>query len=498
MLADTSPSQEPLAAIADPPPRSHPRMPRALAYLLTATFLVALAWALVTPAFQAPDENSHFGYVQSLADGPGLPGAADRPLFSTEQNLAAADSNADQAAQQPAVKMEWSARVYEQWRDRERALPRAARSDGGGPNPASANPPLYYLYGAAAYKAAGGDVFDRLLALRVASLLWLLVTVAAVWLLAGEVTGRDRVLQLAAASLAGLAPMTSFLSASVTPDAMLYAVWSLVLWLGVRIIKHGLTWRLALALFALAGAACCVKSTSFGLIPGVLLVLGIGLWRARRRRLATLGAGAIGLAVTLGVWKLVAEGTGRATASQLTAATDTAGVNIRMLLSYLWQFYLPRLSFQDDFAFVRDGLAVDYFWLQGVWGAFGWLEVSFPPVTYDLLIALTAIVIAAAALTTWRTRRSVDWGVAAFLVLVTLTLLAGLHWTEFQQIARGGEPLNQGRYLLPLVGVAGLVLLQALRALPARKRPYGVATVIGVLLVLQFLSLGIMLDRFYA
>ena len=87
---------------------------------------------------------------------------------------------------------------------------------------------------------------------------------------------------------------------------------------------------------------------------------------------------------------------------------------------------------------------------------------------------------------------------AAFLVLVTVALLAGLHWTEFRQIWRGGGALNQGRYLLPLVGVAGLVLAQALRMLPLRARSYGVAGVVGGLLVLQLTGLALMLDRFYA
>jgi len=475
-----------------------------LACLLGATLLLAVAWALVTPAFQAPDENSHFGYVQSLAEGQGLPGTADRPLFSTEQGLASDNSNADQAAQQPDVKMEWSGLAYERWRGRDRALPDGARSDGGGPNPAANNPPLYYLYEAAAYEAAaGGDLFDRLLVLRLASLLWLLVGVVAVWLLAGEMTGRDRLLQLAAASLAGLAPMMSFLSASVTPDAMMYALWSLVLWLGVRVLKRGLSWPLALALFLLVGAACCVKATSYSLLPAAALVLAIGWWRQRPRSLGTAAAAAaaalLGLALTLGVWKLVAVGADRATSGQLSAAASTDGLNLRMLLSYVWQFYFPMLPFQDDFAFPGStALPVDYIWLRGSWGAFGWLELTFPPITYDLLIGITVVVVAAAITTVWRTRRSTDWAVAAFLVLVTVALLGGLHWTEFQQIARGGGALNQGRYLLPLVGIAGLVVAQALRALPPRWRPHGTATVVGGLLVLQLVALGLMLDRFYA
>jgi 4-amino-4-deoxy-L-arabinose transferase-like glycosyltransferase len=480
-----------------------PRVPSALVWLLGATLILALAWAFVTPAFQAPDENSHFGYVQSLADGPGLPGTADRPFFSTEQELAADNSNAEQAAQQPHVKMEWSRLAYERWQQKQRTLPQDARSDGGGPNPAASNPPLYYLYEAAAYEAAGrGDLFDRLLALRTASLLWLLVTVAAVWLLTGEVTGRDRLLQLAAASVAGLAPMMTFLSASVTPDAMMFALWSLVLWLGVRAIKRGLAWPLALVLFGLVGAACCVKSTSFGLVPGAVFVLAIGLWRRRPRRLgpsaAVIGGALLGLALTLGVWQLLATGADRAASAQLDAATATPGLNPRMLLSYLWQFYLPRLPFQQDFAFLARDLPLDAIWLQGIWGAFGWLEVTFPTFIYRMLAVVTAAVIAGAGVTIWRTRHKTDWGVAAFLALVTVTLLAGLHWTEFQQISRGEGPLNQGRYLLPLVGVGGLVVAQALRVVPARMRAHGVAAVIGGLLVLQFVGLGLMLERFYA
>ena len=65
-----------------------------------------------------------------------------------------------------------------------------------------------------------------------------------------------------------------------------------------------------------------------------------------------------------------------------------------MLLSYVWQFYLPRLPFQDDFAFPGPTRCRSTtIWLQGAWGSFGWLEVDFPPLVYDVLIAVTAIVV---------------------------------------------------------------------------------------------------------
>ena len=69
------------------------RPPAALIALLAVVAIVGVAWALVTPAFQAPDENSHFGYVQTLAERFALPGQPDRPPLSREQVVAGSLSN---------------------------------------------------------------------------------------------------------------------------------------------------------------------------------------------------------------------------------------------------------------------------------------------------------------------------------------------------------------------------------------------------------------------
>jgi hypothetical protein len=99
---------------ASPEPRRRRlRVPAPLLALLAATTLLGLMWALLTPALQAPDENAHTGYVQSLADGPGLPGNGGRALLSTEQTTAAAASNADQTAAVLDTRPEWSAQAYE-------------------------------------------------------------------------------------------------------------------------------------------------------------------------------------------------------------------------------------------------------------------------------------------------------------------------------------------------------------------------------------------------
>jgi 4-amino-4-deoxy-L-arabinose transferase-like glycosyltransferase len=480
------------------------RPPAALVALLLLTAIVGVAWALVTPAFQAPDENSHFGYVQTLAERFALPGQAGRPPLSREQIIAGSLSNSDQAAQQLQARMEWSRSAYDRWRAQAALLSHDARTDGGGGNPASSNPPLYYLYEAIPYRLAeGGDLFTRLTVTRLASVLWMLLTVAGVWLLAGEVFARERLAQLAAAGTAGLLPMVGFVSASLNPDAMLYAEWSVALWLGVRLLRRGPSLGGAAALFAVVGLACMTKATSYALIPAALFALAVALRRFHGRRVtgwlpAAVAAGAA-LVLTLGVWFVVARAAGRPAAAQVADATGAASFNLREFLSYVWQFYLPHLSFQTPFDQIPGShLPVYDIWLTTGWAAFGWLEVRFPGWVYVVLMVVTAGVAGLALAGLWRARRRVDLAVVGFLALGAVMLVAGLHWTEYHMLISHQGPFNNGRYLLPLVGIAGLAVAGAVRWLRPAARATGVAAALAALLVLNVLSLGLCLERFYA
>lgn len=477
-------------------------MPAPLGWLLVAVAVLGLAWAFLTPAWQAPDENSHFAYVQALGERFDLPGDPDRTIYSTEHGIAISAVNSDQVAGVLQTKPEWSEQAYQRWRARGSDLPERLRQDGGGPNPASSNPPLYYLYSSAAYRAAeSGDIFDRILAVRTAGLLWPLVVTLGAWLLAGELFGRDRLLQLAVAAVAGLVPMMSFISASVNPDGMLYAAWTLFLWLGVRALKRGLDAPTAAALGAVAGIAVVVKATSYALMPGLVLVLVLGAWRLRprslRRLAAIVGSAGAALAATLGVWVLIARSLDRAASTQLAGTGSGAGRDFNQLASYLWQFYFPKLPFQEPFP-SSTGLPVYDVFLKGAWGSFGWLEVVLAEPVYVALAVVTVGTFAAAGVALWRGRRSIDLRIALFLVLVAGTLLAGLHWTEYHFVIGGNPNFMQGRYVLPLVALGGAALAKALTLVPRVWRAPGVAMAIGLLVALQLYSLGLVLQRYYA
>lgn len=469
--------------------------------------IVGIAWALFVPPFQAPDENSHFAYVQTLVEEFELPGDSKRPNYSsTEQRLAMSRSNAEQAAAVPETKPEWSRAAYERWRDLDARLGDAQRGDGGGPNPARSNPPLYYLYLSPAYLVeSGGDIFDRLYVMRLWSVLLLLVTVTGAWLLAGELFERDRRLQLVAAAVVGLQPMVSFLSASVNPDALLYAVWSIALWLGVRLLKRGLTLGQAVALLAVVGFGVTVKATAYALLPAALLALLIGALRRRRVGggvVAIACAALLAFAIPAVAWFATAAALDRAAVNEVATGTQRptptiTSFNPREFGSYLWQFYLPKLPFQKSFGGIPK-LPLYDLWLKGGWAEFGWLEVRFPEWVYGILAALSALALVGAGIAVYRRRATLDLAVAGFLATAVLVLLAGLHWTEFRTLIGGAGSFNQGRYLLPLISLGGAAVAAAISVLPARRQMLAGGLVIGGLFALELFSLAIVGGRFYA
>lgn len=469
--------------------------PPALGALLLLALLLGLAWTLVTPPWQSPDENSHFGYVQHLVETGEIPGDPDRPSISTEQATAATLSGADQAAAQELAPMELRPAREREYERVAREFGEEQRSDGGGLNPAAFNPPLYYLSVAPAYLVfEDASVFTRLWAMRVLSLGWLLLSVLAGWLLARELFGPDPVAKVAIAGLAGLAPMTQFIGASVTPDAALYPLWTLALAVGVRLLRLGATPRRAAALGVLVGLAVLTKATSYVLVPAAGAALLAAAWRSRSALPVLVGAAV--LAVTVAPWFLLSASLDRPAAAQVGVVAGQTGFQPNEFASYLWQYYLPRLPFMTEFRTVAETLPAYDLLIKGSFGQFGWLEVQLPEWVY--VVVSGAVLLTLGTLLVQLVRRRRLTLPAAYLALLTVGLLAALHLGEYPQLKGGATNFIQGRYLLPLVGVAGAALVQATRGLPEARRRQGIGALLGLLLVVDAWGLWLTLERFHA
>jgi 4-amino-4-deoxy-L-arabinose transferase-like glycosyltransferase len=501
------------------------RVPAPLALLLVVVALFGAGWALIVPAWGNADEDAHFAYSQTLAELGDLPGHGDRGV-STEQRLSMTLTNTDETTVVASAKPEWS-RAFERRFDREQGA--AARDDGGSGRSSTANyPPAYYLYETVPYRlAAGADIFTRLYAMRLFSLLWLLVTTAAAWLLAGEVFGRRRQLQLVTAAAVGLWPTVAWISSSVNPDGMLIAFWSLSTWLAVSLVKGNRSAVRAAALCACVGLALVTKATAFALVPPAAFALGVAAWEARGRvdlrRLAATAAVIAPLALLVGGWALVAHANGRSPYAQAALVSSAANSSAaggasgepttrapsaNEFASYLWQYYLPQLPFQHEINFTFPAISrypAYQTWLAGGWANFGWANVWFPSWVYLIFLGATALALGALALTAVRRLRAPGpWRpgrrtlrVAILLAVTAGALLAGLHWTEFNMWLEQHPPFLQGRYILPLAPLFALALAQATRAFARRWQPAAQAAVLGSLVVLQLACLGLEASRYY-
>ena len=166
----------------------------------------------------------------------------------------------------------------------------------------------------------------------------------------------------------------------------------------------------------------------------------------------------------------------------------------------MWQFYLPRLPFMTDFPTVAHTIPVYDVWFKGIWASFGWTEVHVPQPRLRRARRADAGRggrRGRAALALARRRRTGRCSRSSSLVAVSL--LAGLHWSEYHLLKAGAANFNQGRYLLPLVGVAGVVLALAVRRLaaaPAGRSRWRSCS--ADCWCCRSLSLGLVLERFYA
>ena len=185
--------------------------PKPLAALLIIVVVVGLAWALVVPPWQSPDETTHFAYAESLAENFMLPGIKGRPGESSDEALADGAVGASRGAFYPqSSPPDWSRADYSAYLARERGGDAPSKSDGSGPIADQQNPPLYYLFADLPYLLDhGGTTFGRLYDIRITGVLLLALTTTGAWLLAGEALGRRRLPQLACAAVAGLLPMST-------------------------------------------------------------------------------------------------------------------------------------------------------------------------------------------------------------------------------------------------------------------------------------------------
>jgi hypothetical protein len=471
------------------------------------TFLNAGAWALITPPFQTPDEPDHFSYAQYVAETghAASPTPSTRPAFSSDQALALEGAHSYGVLSSLDGKPPWLALYQGIW-EHERARSPHARDNGGGFTlGAAGHAPPYYLLAAAGYELVRSQsTYSQLTMVRLVSALLAAIVAACAFGIVRELLPRWPIAAVAAGLLVAFQPMFSFIGGAANNDNGINATAAISLYLLIRALRRGLSWRTALGLGLALALTPLMKETGYEIYPvAVIGVVGV-LWRYRRNLRPAPWLALIGSFVLVqGGWRLlrpvfypaehgVAGGGGGAISA--TGAVSTAEHMPLRFLEYLWELFLPRLSFMGEL--FPQGWPFFQVYIERGWGAFGWYMYLFPRWVFVIIVAVMAVVGVLGLRAAWTRRRALaarGWELLV-LVLWPIAVLVAVEAAFFAP--NGGRTVvaEQGRYIFPAIGaLAALAVLGSFGLHRRWQTPLLTALVvsmIGLSYAGQLLTLG--------
>jgi 4-amino-4-deoxy-L-arabinose transferase-like glycosyltransferase len=382
--------------------------------------IVGSAFAILTPAWQNPDEPAHYNYVRQLVVARRL------PVIEAQDWTAGLVPIAPNVRDIPTAQMTYQ----------------------------DHQPPLFYLLSMPVFALWKGDLIAlRLFALSVGALV-----VLCAYAVVNVVFPTRPALAALSASFVALLPQHLAIMASYNNDALAEALLNLTLLLAARLVvgRDALIPRQAVRLGFVAGLSLLTKAQAYLALPVALL----GTWLASRTqpiqdRRSTLGLLAIiaTVAALLGLpwWArnialyggLDFLGLQRHNEVVIGQPTTAEWLAERGLIE--WLSRMVQTTFQS------------------FWGQFGWMTIPLAPRIYLVLLAFTLL--SAALFLAWWLRSSRGKRQNASLTLAqsrALTLMAALAlltllafvWYNAQFVQ------HQGRYLFPaLVPIATALAL---------------------------------------
>jgi hypothetical protein len=166
----------------------------------------------------------------------------------------------------------------------------------------------------------------------------------------------------------------------------------------------------------------------------------------------------------------------------------------------VWQFYLPKLGFMNEAIGPHDyGFRAAF--TERLYGTLAQLEVVLPHTLGTWLLWLTVLGLIALVVALVLQRDSVrrDAPIAIVLGTTVLALLLGLHLAAYRgMLSFPSDPIITARYLLPLLPLFGAAIVIVARVLPRIGASVFAGLVLAGGVALQFVSLGLLWERFYA
>lgn len=473
-------------------------------WLALIAFVVAangLTWSVVTPPFHAPDEYEHFAYIDTLAER-GMPHGNSIGAY-TDRFSDLLDTTVFGVALYPQSKPPWFKSDEAAWLARDRVLdiPNAPANHSSS---AAQYAPIFYAAAVVPYKLGGSSLIGKNWAVRMFALLMTIAAAMLAFLTARELAPGLEWFAPIVGLVAAFEPMFLHIGSSAHVDAMVTMLMCALLYVVARVMKRGLTLRLALLAGGIFALNAAVKPSGLAVAPALLLAAFFVVRkdpRPTKYPLRELALGALLAAVMIGGVAAIFQATAE-TAGNLASGGATASPNLTGLASFTWQWFFPRLDSMFEWYggnWYSQPVPLISVVVPGFIANFNHLDTAYPFHFYRMLANLFIMMGIATLVGAWRYRKSAaDWfPYSAFAVTAIAGMFALLFVSAYLLAVRSNGTLIQGRYLLQFITIAGLFV--AVSSYSVSKR-WGIAIATSLVVCLGLLNLisyGLSLERFY-
>src|SRR3990167_10962474 len=467
-----------------------------LKLLLIAAFLNGLSWIILIPVWQYPDEQAHFAQIQDVAE------LGKRPADKLNASLEVALSEEILGTQRdglgnnkftyhPEYKLDYSDNDFGPRENEILNLPKTSRTQLV-KNEATLNPPLYPFLGSLFYRLfESGSLFVRVYAVRLMSLILFMTTMIVSYKIGQLIFTKNKTLPFVLASLVAFMPMFVFASTGVLPDPLTNLLFSLIIFLSLKILTKGLSFFVMFSLIIAIILGSLTRQQFLISIPIIAFPIIYQLIKNREqisiflKPILLLTILIIVLSFFLPQFSFIKS----------LSAPEVGQPNLSLLF---------KMAFIDHFMWtVKNTITQTLPWY---WGVYKWLSLTVPHINYQIInrlviIAIFGILIKFFLVIKNRKMTTLDVNLI-FLITISLFYFLIFALWDFLFNRQSGFSFGiQGRYFFPQIAAHMSILLiglwQIFEIFLRGFAKYGIFLLIVSMVIFNAISLTFVSASYY-
>ena len=452
-------------------------------FIFAITFII-IFWSLITPAFEFPDEQAHFGTTSFLLAENHVP--VGKELDMTQEMASTQELLGIYRNSQGQNNYTYHPEYHLKYSDSQIGISEQEIINLNTPDLRSAYiateaaryPRLYYDYESIFVKLVNSsDIFTRLFLARLGGIIFTLFMAYLVYQ-TGLLIFTRPLYASTLTTMVMLQPMFSFISAGVNSDNLHNLLFTIVIYTGIKIIKSGfLPTTLILALTA---TILDIYSKPQGVlaIPIILLAILIRIIKAKNWRWL-INLFLVGGLIILTGWNQFSRYLG------IISSTNSHGASLLEFVS----FSINKLVSQN---------------IVWYWGVFKWLGVVLPPIYWQLanrVVLISALGLIVYLVKVIKKRKILISPYAiCYLLLTTSIYTLAIYYFDWHHTKTVGFSLGiQARYFFPTIILHMSLLMTGILSLaPSQKiRTFLARGLVALFLWLQLGGIWTLITSYY-